>query len=155
MGLFNFLFRKMCNRIFHVVDVDKSGFIEALEVEVAIYRMYNIINKRIPGWNDPPSRSEVLAALQSFDSNHDQRLDEAEFFEFSRSLVKNGPDMFFARVGRDAAVHTAIIPVATRGLQGVASASGMSSLANVPLHIAAPVVGSLFRAARALVPLGL
>lgn len=24
MGLFNFLFRKMCNRIFHIVDVDKS-----------------------------------------------------------------------------------------------------------------------------------
>jgi hypothetical protein len=38
MGLFNWLFRKMCNRIFSTVDIDKSGFIEALEVEVAIYR---------------------------------------------------------------------------------------------------------------------
>lgn len=74
---------------------------------------------------------------------------------FSRSLVKNGPDMFFARVGRDAAIQTAVLPVATRGLQGAASASGMTAIADVPLHIAAPIVGSLFKAVRALIPVGL
>lgn len=60
MGLFNFLFRKMCHRIFKAVDMDNSGFVETMEVEVAIYRLYNIINKRIPGWSDPPSRKDIL-----------------------------------------------------------------------------------------------
>jgi hypothetical protein len=60
MGLFNYLFRRMCYRIHKSVDVDKSGFVESMEVEVAIYRLYNIINKRIPGWSDPPTRLEIL-----------------------------------------------------------------------------------------------
>jgi hypothetical protein len=42
------------------VDVDNSGYVEAMEVEVAIYRLYNIINKRLPGWQDPPKRTEIL-----------------------------------------------------------------------------------------------
>lgn len=74
---------------------------------------------------------------------------------FARSLVKNGPDMFFARVGRDAAVQAAVLPVATRGLQAAARASGFAGAANIPLHFAAPAVGSMLKAVRALVPLGL
>lgn len=37
MGLFHFLFRRMCYHIFNKVDVDNSGYVEAIEVEVAIY----------------------------------------------------------------------------------------------------------------------
>lgn len=69
--------------------------------------------------------------------------------------VKSGPDMFFARVGRDAAVNTAVLPVATKGLQGVAGASGWTAVSNLPLHVAAPMVGSIFGAVRALLPFGL
>lgn len=60
MGLFNFLFRRMCYSMFDKVDRDKSGYIEAIEVEVAIYRLYNIINKRLPGWQDPPTRQQIM-----------------------------------------------------------------------------------------------
>ena len=63
--------------------------------------------------------------------------------------------MFFARVGRDAAIQTAVLPVATKGLQSAASASGLGTIANLPLHIAAPAVGSIFKALRALMPVGL
>ena len=68
MGLFHFIFRRMCYHIFKKVDVDNSGFIEAVEVEVAIYRLYNIINKRLPGWQDPPKRSDILVRAQIFSS---------------------------------------------------------------------------------------
>lgn len=34
-------------------------------------------------------------------------LEPAEFVEFARSIMKNGPDMFFSRVGKQAAVNTA------------------------------------------------
>jgi hypothetical protein len=63
--------------------------------------------------------------------------------------------MFFARVGRNAAFHTAALPVATRGLQVGARSAGLSTLADVPLHIAAPAVGAIFRAVRAVLPFGL
>jgi hypothetical protein len=63
MGLFNFLFRRMCYAMFDKVDRDKSGYIEAIEVEVAIYRLYNIINKRLPGWQDPPTRQQIMVCF--------------------------------------------------------------------------------------------
>ncbi len=31
----------------------------ALQVEVAILHLYNIINRRLPGWQDPPSSKEI------------------------------------------------------------------------------------------------
>lgn len=45
----------------HVLQVDrnKNGVIEEVEIEVAVYKLYNIINKRLPGWKDPPSRSQI------------------------------------------------------------------------------------------------
>jgi hypothetical protein len=68
MGLFNFLFRRMCYAIFDKVDIDKSGYIEAMEVEVAIYRVYNIINKRLPGWQDPPTRAQIMVCYDANDN---------------------------------------------------------------------------------------
>jgi hypothetical protein len=94
-------------------------------------------------------------ALTTFDTDTDGRLNRDEFVEFSRNLMKTGPDMFFARVGKDAAIRTALLPVATRGLQGAAGASGWKAIADVPLHIAAPMVGAVAGAVKALLPFGL
>ena len=63
--------------------------------------------------------------------------------------------MFFARVGKDAAVNAAFLPFATKSLQAGAGAAGWGKLAQAPLHVAAPAVGSLFKAVRAIVPIGL
>lgn len=63
--------------------------------------------------------------------------------------------MFFARVGRDAAVRTTMLPMVTKGIQQLAATSGYGQLKNVPLHIAAPAVGTLWRSVRALLPAGL
>ncbi|KAJ9522522.1 hypothetical protein QJQ45_008370 [Haematococcus lacustris] len=38
-----------------------------LEVEIAVLELYNIFNKRLPGWVDPPRRAEIQAALRKFD----------------------------------------------------------------------------------------
>lgn len=67
----------------------------------------------------------------------------------------SGPDMFFARVGKDTAVNTALLPVATKSIQAGAGAAGFGAFSQVPLHVAAPVVGAMFKAVRALLPIGL
>jgi hypothetical protein len=86
----------------------------------------------------------------------------ASYSTLSRIATKNldtchcaGPDLFFSRVGKDAAVRTAVLPMATKSLQAAAGAAGLAPLAAVPLHVAAPAVGAIFRAVRALLPLGL
>ena len=33
--------------------------VQAIEVELAILHLYNLINKRLPGWQDAPSRDEI------------------------------------------------------------------------------------------------
>lgn len=40
--------------------------------------MYNMVNKRLPGWQDPPSRKKIQEALHNFDSNKDGVLDPRE-----------------------------------------------------------------------------
>lgn len=52
-------------------------------------------------------------------------------------------------------MNTAVLPIATKGLQGAAGASGWTAIADLPLHVAAPMVGSLFGAVKALLPIGL
>jgi len=56
-------FRKMCARIFKSVDRDHSNSLSQIEIEVAVYQLYNIINKRLPGWQDPPSRVDIGVRL--------------------------------------------------------------------------------------------
>lgn len=38
-----------------------------------------LVNKRLPGWSDPPSRPAILAALKTFDVDHNGTLDRKEF----------------------------------------------------------------------------
>ncbi len=52
-----------------------------------------------PGWNDPPTREEIQAALKIFDADGSGELDYEEFVKFAGQMLKNGPDMFFARCG--------------------------------------------------------
>lgn len=51
-------------QVFDKVDYNKNGLIEPLEVEVAVLSLYNIVNKRLPGWQDPPTRDEIQVQHQ-------------------------------------------------------------------------------------------
>lgn len=99
------------------VDYNKNGVIEAIEVEVAILHLYNLVNKRLPGWQDPPSRQEIINALRAYDEDGNGTLDEKEFEELAKSLMRTGPDAFFARVGKSAVVNTAFLPAAAVAVQ--------------------------------------
>ena len=48
--------------------------------------MYNMVNKRLPGWQDPPSRKAIQEALRAFDSNKDGVLDPREVRTFEKKL---------------------------------------------------------------------
>eukprot|EP00878_Enallax_costatus_P006262 GHUV01006565.1.p1 GENE.GHUV01006565.1~~GHUV01006565.1.p1 ORF type:complete len:155 (+),score=51.12 GHUV01006565.1:143-607(+) len=153
MGLFDYLFSWMCRRVFAKVDYNKNGLIEPLEVEVAVLNLYNIVNKRLPGWQDPPSRDEIQAALKAFDDDHNGSLDQKEFERFSKSLMKSGPDVFFARVGKDAIVKTALLPAVTVGVKNASGRlPGLEHIRDVPLAVLAPALGVAFSAVRALLP---
>ncbi len=58
------------------MDYNKDGRLEPLEVEIAILKMYNIINKRLPGWQNPPTRPQIQAALKIFDEDGNGALDK-------------------------------------------------------------------------------
>eukprot|EP00877_Chromochloris_zofingiensis_P011848 jgi/Chrzof1/6917/Cz02g03100.t1 len=154
MGLFDFLYAWMCRRVFNKVDYNKNGQIEPLEVEVAVLQLYNIVNKRLPGWQDPPTRPKIQAALETFDADHNGSLNPQEFERFAKSLLKAGPDTFFARVGKDALIKTALIPSLSLGVKRAAQAlPGLREhVGNVPLAVMAPALGVIFSAVRSLIP---
>ena len=74
--LLNFLFKRLSNQVFNQVDYNKNGKLESLEVEIAILKIYNIINKRLPGWQNPPNRATIQAALKLFDVDGNGVLDK-------------------------------------------------------------------------------
>lgn len=78
-------------QVFDKVDVNNNRQIEAIEAEVAILSLYNVVNKRVPGWQDPPSRARIMESLKVFDKDGDGALNKDEFFYFSKDLLKNGP----------------------------------------------------------------
>jgi hypothetical protein len=93
------------------------------------------------------------AALRAFDADGNGSLDEPEFEKFARSLMKSGPDMFFARLGKDAVIKTALLPTVTMGLKQAGSKTpGLEGIKDVPLAVMAPAVGVVFQAVRALIP---
>lgn len=65
---------------------------------VLINLQYNLVNKRLPGWQEPPSRELIRQSFRVFDADMSGQLDEKEFVQFANSLMRNGPDAFFARV---------------------------------------------------------
>ncbi|KAF6260434.1 hypothetical protein COO60DRAFT_1506371 [Scenedesmus sp. NREL 46B-D3] len=153
MGLFDYLFSWMCKRVFKKVDYNGNGLIEPLEVEVAVLALYNIINKRLPGWQDPPNRETIQAALKAFDDDRNGALDAGEFERFAKSLMRTGPDNFFARVGKDAVVKTALLPALTAGVKRASGRlPGLEGIKDVPLAVLAPALGVAFNAVRALLP---
>ncbi|EIE19030.1 hypothetical protein COCSUDRAFT_67940 [Coccomyxa subellipsoidea C-169] len=151
MGLFRFLFRKLCEQVFNQVDYSNDGKLEALEIEVAILKLYNIINKRLPGWQNPPTRAQIRAALKVFDIDGNGYLDKTEFVAFASDLVHSGPDTFFARVGKEAMIRTTIVPGAAHLIQRYCGGL-LGPVGNAPLHIFAPAVGVIFGAVRGLIP---
>ncbi|KAK9904971.1 hypothetical protein WJX75_006685 [Coccomyxa subellipsoidea] len=153
MGLFNFLFRKLCGQVFNQVDYNNDNKLEELEIEIAILKIYNLINKRLPGWQNPPTRDQIKAALKVFDVDGNGYLDKYEFVAFASDLVHSGPDTFFARVGKEAMIRTTLVPGAAHLIQRYVGATGvLGPLANAPLHIFAPAVGVVFGAIRGLIP---
>lgn len=39
------------------------------------------MNKRLPGWQDPPTREAIQAAIKSYDKDGNMKLDREEFKE--------------------------------------------------------------------------
>eukprot|EP00884_Botryococcus_braunii_P006445 jgi/Botrbrau1/15801/Bobra.4_1s0151.1 len=141
MGLFRYLGRLICKAAFRLTDDNKNGKLESIEIEIAVLRLYHIINKRLPGWQDPPSRAAIIAALKQFDANHDGSLDLDEFELFARSFIKSGPDVFFSRIGKNVVVETGLVPASAMVIKHVARGSALfGGLAQVqsPKGVPAP-----------------
>uniref|UniRef100_A0A7R9VSR9 EF-hand domain-containing protein n=1 Tax=Chlamydomonas euryale TaxID=1486919 RepID=A0A7R9VSR9_9CHLO len=138
----------LCDRCFDKADADKSGYIEAIELEVTVLYLYNMVNKRLPGWEDPPTRDEIHAAMAAFDTDSNKKFDKQEFREFVKSLMHTGPDAFFARVGKNMVSNSAILPGAALAVK---KASG-PALSNVPLAVIAPLLGTITKSVRSLMP---
>jgi len=117
--------------------------------------MYNMVNKRLPGWQDPPSRKKIQEALHAFDSNKDGVLDPREFQAFAHNMVSTGPDAFFARIGKNAVVNVGVLPASATVLKKLATEfdiAGLAKMAGVPDVLLAPALGVIAKAVRGIVP---
>jgi len=74
--------------------------------------------------------------------------------EKQKNEKREKQDAFFARVGKQSVIQGAGLPAAAAGLKKVASGTpGLEELANVPLAVLAPLLGTFAQSVRALVPI--
>ncbi len=66
------LFTAQCQQHFPCTQPD----LVSTAAQVAILHLYNVVNKRLPGWQEPPTRVRIKAALAEFDTNHDSVLNK-------------------------------------------------------------------------------
>lgn len=151
MGIFDWFFAFCAKRAFQQVDSDGNGKLNTSEVEVAILHVCNVVNKRLPGWQDPPSTRDIKRAVDAFGQGLGF-LDEKTFVEFSKSLIKNGPSQFFKRVGTNAVLKTGVMPGITHLIKK--HAGNALRISGVPDVVLAPAISALTGVARGLLPFG-
>jgi len=149
MGLFDWFSAFCAKRAFQQVDADGNGRLDVTEVEVAILHVYNVINKRLPGWQDAPSTADIKSAVHTFGKGIGY-LDEAMFVSFAKSVVKNGPDQIFKRVGTNAVLKTGVMPGITHLVKK--HAGGFLKINGVPNVILSPAIGALSGVVRGFLP---
>eukprot|EP00238_Polyblepharides_amylifera_P010853 CAMPEP_0196585522 /NCGR_PEP_ID=MMETSP1081-20130531/50988_1 /TAXON_ID=36882 /ORGANISM="Pyramimonas amylifera, Strain CCMP720" /LENGTH=147 /DNA_ID=CAMNT_0041907097 /DNA_START=147 /DNA_END=590 /DNA_ORIENTATION=- len=140
--------RWICDRAFEKIDQDHNSKLDRFELQLAVYEVYNLLNKRFPGWSDPPSRDVVLEGLKKFDKDGDMNLNKEEFFNFMCEFLVEGSN-FFKRVSGDVAKNSAIVPAVT---PFVKRALGMGE---VPDKVLGPMIGSVTNMAVVAMPKGL
>ena len=64
-------------------------------------------------------------------------------------MIKTGPDAFFSRIGRNMAANTVALPGAA---WAVKQATAGTPIGGVHMAILAPVLGTLFKTVRGLIP---
>ena len=74
--LFNWMLHRIIDQMFNQVDYNNDGRLDPLEIEIAILHVYNVINKRLPGWQNPPTRKQIQTALTVFDVDGNGTLDK-------------------------------------------------------------------------------
>ena len=107
-----------------------------------------MVNKRLPGWEDPPSRQQIQETLAAFDTDKNGKLDKKEFKIFVKGLTKSGPDALFSRLGKNMAGQAAILP----GAAIVAQKALPGTFGQIPAHFLAPLFGTTFKSIRGLIP---
>ncbi|XP_010918072.1 uncharacterized protein [Elaeis guineensis] len=120
--------RKISDQVFdHIRDADSTsdggGGLSFAELYIAVLRVYNEINKHLPGpHHDPPSREKLKAMIQEYDINLDGLLDREEFAEFIRELTADT----ITAVSRNLIIALVVTPTvalmakrATEGVPGV------------------------------------
>eukprot|EP00976_Prorocentrum_cordatum_P111172 1195323-Prorocentrum_minimum.AAC.7 len=45
-----YVLKFMTDRAFDKIDTNKNGKLDEMELQLAIYEVYNLLNKRFPGW---------------------------------------------------------------------------------------------------------
>jgi hypothetical protein len=118
------------------------------------------VNKRLPGWQDPPSRDQIRKALAVFDTNRDGVLSEHEFTSFAKDLVKAGPSAVFQRTAWNAAKTMGGMPaaaIAMKELQKRApellAAVGLGPVVKaMPVEMLAPFIGVATKFVRGMIP---
>eukprot|EP00294_Goniomonas_avonlea_P004034 CAMPEP_0114549744 /NCGR_PEP_ID=MMETSP0114-20121206/5688_1 /TAXON_ID=31324 /ORGANISM="Goniomonas sp, Strain m" /LENGTH=267 /DNA_ID=CAMNT_0001734441 /DNA_START=202 /DNA_END=1005 /DNA_ORIENTATION=- len=137
--------------VFDQCDVDNSGSISHAELYVGVLLVYNEINRRFPGYHDPPTSEEVMEALMKYDMDGNGTLDRHEFAQLAHSLGDLG-GAYMKLLAKQLAWTCAALPAAAYGIKRLL-ALRIPQAEHIPVFLLAPVLGGVLGGCLALMPM--
>eukprot|EP01024_Parvocaulis_polyphysoides_P056395 TRINITY_DN5930_c0_g2_i1.p1 TRINITY_DN5930_c0_g2~~TRINITY_DN5930_c0_g2_i1.p1 ORF type:complete len:283 (-),score=13.75 TRINITY_DN5930_c0_g2_i1:24-872(-) len=80
------LFAVLVKQCFQECDYDGDGYVEERELYIGLLLLYDKINYRLPCHIPAPGKEAVKYYMQTYDVNHDGRLDADEFMQVALTL---------------------------------------------------------------------
>ncbi|KAK3250724.1 hypothetical protein CYMTET_39907 [Cymbomonas tetramitiformis] len=106
-----------------------------------MYEIYNMLNKRFPGWSDPPTRATVVEAIKKYDRDGDMLFDKDEFHTFMSEFLYEHSQVLWARMVKSVGTQVGLLPAAA---PSVKSAVGLP--AAVPDSVLSPIIATVSKA---------
>ncbi|GMH38294.1 hypothetical protein BSKO_06178 [Bryopsis sp. KO-2023] len=143
-------FKAACEKCFREADHDNNGKISPKEAAKKVEYIFTEIEKDLLDYNikvKKPTTEQVKHFLDIADKNGDYVLDEEEFFEFYKQVVKfasaTSAKGFFRKYGVSMLAGIASMMVAKRGVASIPAAGTIVApfMALLPSILVGPVLG--------------
>lgn len=103
-------FNKAVEKTFEMVDTDKSGTIDKMELAMAMCHLHYKLCDTCPGTTKPPTNDAVSAKMGELDMDESGSLSLEEFRNFALAWFANDSRIVLPRLLLSACITTILIP---------------------------------------------
>lgn len=131
------------HKAFDETDLDRNGTVDFKELYIALLRVYDKINAKLPTHVKPPNIDEVNRLLRKYDVDGNGAIGFAEFRQLAQALLFDDRDWRESLVFKIAVAvitKTVLFPLSALGIKNGLVAAGLEQAGAVPTVVISNVI---------------